>query len=60
MSAYLQRPRHELYNIEADPHEVHNLAENPEFTQTLQTLQQRLKRFQEATRDPWVVKYRYE
>jgi N-sulfoglucosamine sulfohydrolase len=60
VSAYLQRPRHELYNVEADPHEIVNLAENPEFTKTLESLQTRLKTFQEKTRDPWIVKYQYE
>jgi len=60
VSAYLQRPRHELYNVEADPHEIVNLADNPEFSKTLQSLQSRLKTFQEETRDPWIVKYKYE
>lgn len=60
VSAYLQRPRHELYNVEADPHEIINLADNPEFTKTLESLQSQLKTFQEETRDPWIVKYKYE
>ncbi len=60
IEAYLHRPRHELYNLEADPDEVVNLAEDPEFTQTLQSLQSQLKAYQEATKDPWIVKYRYE
>ncbi len=57
---YIQRPRHELYNMEADTDEINNLASNPEFARTLQNLQDRLKSFQEATGDPWVVKYKYE
>jgi N-sulfoglucosamine sulfohydrolase len=57
---YIQRPRHELYNMEADSDEINNLAENPEFARTLEGLQDRLKAFQEETGDPWVVKYRYE
>ncbi|MBT6199338.1 MAG: sulfatase [Bacteroidetes Order II. Incertae sedis bacterium] len=60
VSAYLQRPRHELYNVEADPHEIVNLADNPEFTKALKSLQSQLKTFQEETRDPWIVKYKYE
>ena len=60
VSAYLQRPRHELYNVEADPHEIVNLADNPEFSNTLKSLQSQLKTFQEETRDPWIVKYKYE
>jgi len=57
---YIQRPRHELYNMEADSHEISNLAENPEFAKTLKGLQDRLKAFQEETGDPWMVKYKYE
>ena len=60
VSAYLKRPRHELYNIEADPHEIVNLADDPEFTNTLESLQSELKTFQKNTKDPWIVKYRYE
>jgi N-sulfoglucosamine sulfohydrolase len=57
---YIQRPRHELYNMEADPAEIENLASNPEFERTLRNLQDRLRAFQEASGDPWVVKYKYE
>ena len=57
---YIQRPRHELYNMEADTAEINNLADNPEFSRTLQNLQDRLRAFQEASGDPWVVKYKYE
>jgi N-sulfoglucosamine sulfohydrolase len=57
---YIQRPRHELYNMEADTAEINNLASNPEFARTLQNLQDRLRSFQEASGDPWVVKYKYE
>ncbi len=60
VSAYLHRPRHELYHLEADPDEVVNLAENPEYEKTLHSLQRRLRAFQEQTGDPWIVKYRYE
>jgi N-sulfoglucosamine sulfohydrolase len=57
---YLQRPRHELYHMGRDPYETENLAEEPEFQEVLGELQERLRRFQEQTNDPWVVKYRYE
>lgn len=60
VSTYLNRPRHELYNIEADPDEVVNLADNPEFSKTLRTLQSQLKEYQTETKDPWIVKYKYE
>ncbi|MBN1441574.1 MAG: sulfatase-like hydrolase/transferase, partial [Planctomycetes bacterium] len=60
VEAYLERPRHELYDLEEDPHEVRNLADDPARAEILEELQAKLKRWQEATQDPWVYKYRYE
>jgi N-sulfoglucosamine sulfohydrolase len=57
---FLQRPRYELYDLEADPHEVRNLAGDPKNAAVLRELQSKLKAFQQRTGDPWVVKYRYE
>lgn len=57
---YLQRPKYELYDLEVDPDEVSNLADDPKHAATLKGLQAKLKSFQERTGDPWVVKYKYE
>lgn len=57
---YIQRPRYELYDLRSDPDEVRNLAGDPKHAKTLGELQAKLKAFQEATGDPWVVKYSYE
>jgi N-sulfoglucosamine sulfohydrolase len=57
---YLQRPKYELYDLNADPHEVRNLADDPKHATTLKELQAKLKAFQERTGDPWIVKHRYE
>ena len=48
MSAYLHRPRHELFDLQADPDEIHNLADDPRHKQTLDDLQARLKAWQSA------------
>jgi len=60
VSAYLHRPEFELYDLEADPHEVMNLAEDPAFAGDLVRLKDQLKLFQYRTHDPWIVKWEYE
>jgi N-sulfoglucosamine sulfohydrolase len=57
---FVQRPRYELYDLTADPHEVKNLADDPKHAAVLKNIQDKLKAFQERTGDPWVVKYEYE
>ena len=54
---YVHRPRFELYDLETDPHEVHNLASDSAL---LAPLQQKLHDFQHRTADPWIVKWTYE
>jgi N-sulfoglucosamine sulfohydrolase len=58
--AYLHRPRHELYDLKADPHEVVNLANKREHQTLLTDLQSRLKAWQKRTKDPWILKWEYE
>lgn len=60
VEAYLHRPRHELYDLEKDPDEAVNLAEEPQYADILAELQGKLQTWQEKTKDPWRVKYRYE
>jgi N-sulfoglucosamine sulfohydrolase len=57
---YLHRPRFELYNIEKDYLELHNLATDPDHQEILERLQQKLQKFQKETNDPWELKWRYE
>lgn len=59
-AAYLNRPREELYDLTADPDEVRNLAADPAAAEVLGRLRANLRAWQEATNDPWVVKYRHE
>jgi N-sulfoglucosamine sulfohydrolase len=58
--AYLHRPRHELYDLDADPDEINNLAFDPQHQTLLQELQAKLKAWQEKTNDPWILKWDYE
>jgi N-sulfoglucosamine sulfohydrolase len=60
VEAYVHRPRFELYDLEADPHEVVNLAEEPEYEDMVAAFVEKLKRFQEETEDPWLHKWTYE
>jgi len=60
MDAYVHRDRFELYDLEADPDEVVNLAERPEYAERAASFCDHLKQFQEDTHDPWLHKWEYE
>ncbi len=59
-SAYIHRPRFELYDLEADPDELKNLADAPQHAKLIGELKDKLKAWQKQTRDPWVSKWEYE
>ncbi len=60
VKAYLHRPKFELYDLEADPHEVKNLADDSAHAALLKELQEKIKSFQKRTKDPWILKWEYE
>ena len=60
VKAFIQRPRYELYDLEKDPDEAVNLADDPKHSVEFERLKQQLREFQKKTGDPWIVKYRYE
>ncbi len=60
VKTYRHRPRFELFDLEADPHETKNLADDPAHKVTLETLQAKLHKWQAATKDPWDSKWTYE
>jgi N-sulfoglucosamine sulfohydrolase len=60
VDAYIHRPRHELYDIQADPYESKSLADDPAHRETLAQLQRKLRTWQKQTDDPWIIKYEYE
>ncbi|WPJ95379.1 sulfatase [Coraliomargarita algicola] len=57
---YLHRPCFELYDLEQDADEVHNLAGLPEYQDQVQQFSDKIKQFQQATMDPWLHKWEYE
>ncbi len=49
-----RRPRHELYDVQADPHSMNNLADDPRHAEAQQQLHQRLMDELKRTGDPRV------
>lgn len=60
LDAFLQRPEFELYDLQADPDEVVNLANDPAQQELKAVLIAKLKAFQAATADPWIHKWTYQ
>ncbi|HVT27548.1 MAG TPA: sulfatase [Lacipirellulaceae bacterium] len=60
INAYEHRPQFELYDLHADPDEIHNLANDPAHHDTLVALNKKLKEFQKRTKDPWIIKWQHE
>jgi len=56
----LHRPRVELYDLEKDPKELRNVADDRFYDGIRRDLEARLKAWQEETKDPWAIKYRHE
>lgn len=57
---YIHRPQFELYDIEHDPNETTNLANDPRYAKILKQYQDRLKAMQKELEDPWIRKWDYE
>ena len=49
---YVHRPRLELYDLDHDPHEFVNLADEPTYQSVVRRLQEALTRWQQQTHDP--------
>ena len=60
IDAYINRPVFELYDLQEDPDELHNLADNPQYGDLLASMKAKLKAFQERTNDPWILKWEHE
>ncbi len=53
---YVRRPPEELYDLDADPHEVNNLADDPAQGPRLQGFRDQMEAWQRDTRDPWLYR----
>jgi N-sulfoglucosamine sulfohydrolase len=56
LKSYIRRPPEELYDLEADPHEVTNLAGDPEHRDLLLEMRAAMEEWQKATGDPWLYR----
>ena len=57
---YLFRPEFELYDLNNDPDEVHNLAYKRAFKSTLEAMKTAMKQFQQETNDPWKIMWDHD
>ena len=53
--AFGKRPKEELYEIESDPFQINNLADDPDFTSVKNQLKEQLMNELKATGDPRVT-----
>ena len=60
VESYLHRPKFELYDIQNDPWESKNLADDPAHSARLHQLQAQLQAWQKESKDPWELKWDYE
>lgn len=57
---YLRHAEFELFDLEKDPGEVHNLADKKEYQDVLKHMKAKLKKFQLDTRDPWLIMWDHD
>ena len=50
--AFGPRPSRELYDLQQDPHQLHNLAENSGYRQIVTMLDEKLSQYLLQTEDP--------
>ena len=53
LETYRHRPEYELYDVENDPQELKNLADDPQLAKMKSELLERLKKRMKDTKDPW-------
>jgi len=57
---YIYRDRFEFFDINSDPYESNNLANEPQFAELLTEYKAILKQNQKLVGDPWIMKWDYE
>ena len=57
---YINRSEFELFDLASDPFESNNLANDPKYSDVLESYKQKLKAMQVKLEDPWALKWKYE
>jgi N-sulfoglucosamine sulfohydrolase len=57
---YEHRPREELFDLTKDPIELKNVAGDAAYADVLKELRSKLRAWQVATKDPWLIKETHE
>jgi len=57
---YLHRPPVELYDLNSDPREVNNLADDPKYASLRKELEKDLEEYRTRTQDPWLEPEAYQ
>ena len=53
--AYGKRPREELYDLKKDPDQMKNLAQDPDYSETVKKLRARLMKYLRDNKDPRLI-----
>ena len=56
LNDYIHRPSEQLYDMEADPEEVVDLAQDPQYADLVKELREKLEAWQRETNDYWLYK----
>ena len=54
LQKYYYREQFELFDLQNDPHELHNLHNQTQYAPVMRDLIKLLKKWQEVTNDPWI------
>ena len=60
VETYLHRAPEELYDIQADPQELNNLATSPQHKATLESMRAEVQQFRAKTKDGWLINDNYK
>ncbi len=60
VSEVMRHAQFELFDMQKDPDEKNNLADDPAHADVLAKYIEKLKAFQQSTGDPWMLKWKYD